>query len=83
MLPRILVACPLVLTAVFLADAALRVLRQRVERGLLLAAVLVLAALLGVTWYLFRARAGRRRLAAWDVYAEQELAKRRTFPTKL
>jgi hypothetical protein len=40
-----------------------------------LVAVLALAALVGVTWYLSRARADRRWRAALDRYAERELAK--------
>ena len=42
-----------------------------------LVAVLALAALAGVAWYLPRARAERRLLAALDHCGEQELAKRR------
>jgi membrane protein YdbS with pleckstrin-like domain len=41
-----------------------------------LAAVLALAALVSITWYLSRARAERRWRTALDAYAEQELAKR-------
>jgi hypothetical protein len=41
-----------------------------------LAAVLALAALVGITWYLSRARAERRWRAALDAYAEKEQAKR-------
>ena len=42
-----------------------------------LAAVLALAALVGITWYLSRARAERRwRAALEDAYAKQEQAKR-------
>ena len=50
-------------------------------RGVSLAAVLALAALVGVTWYLSRARAERRWRAALDAYAKQEQAKgsRRNF----
>jgi hypothetical protein len=40
-----------------------------------LAAVPSLAALAGVAWYLLQARTERRRLAALDLYAEQEQAK--------
>ena len=40
-----------------------------------LAAVLALAALVGITWYLSRARAKRRWRAALDRYAEQEQVK--------
>jgi hypothetical protein len=40
-----------------------------------LIAVLGVAATVSVTWYLSRARAERRRRAAWDRYAEQEPAK--------
>jgi high-affinity Fe2+/Pb2+ permease len=40
-----------------------------------LAAILVLAALVGLTWYLSHARAERRWRAALDAYAEQEQAK--------
>jgi hypothetical protein len=42
-----------------------------------LVAVLALAALAGVVWYLPRARAERRWRAALDHYAEQELEKRK------
>ena len=45
-------------------------------RDVALVAVLALAALVGITWYAFRARADRRWRAALDRYAEQELAKR-------
>ena len=47
-------------------------------RAVSLAAVLALAALVGITWYLSRVRADRRWRAALDVYAkqEQEQAKR-------
>jgi membrane protein YdbS with pleckstrin-like domain len=41
-----------------------------------LVAVLALAALVGITWYLSRARADRRWRAALDRYAEREQAKR-------
>ena len=41
-----------------------------------LAAVLALAALMGITWVLSRARAERRWRAALDAYAKQEQAKR-------
>jgi predicted membrane channel-forming protein YqfA (hemolysin III family) len=44
-------------------------------RGVSLAAVLALAALVGVTWYLSRAHADRRWRAALDAYAKQEQAK--------
>ncbi|HEX4072732.1 MAG TPA: hypothetical protein VHX68_16235 [Planctomycetaceae bacterium] len=40
-----------------------------------LVAVLVLAALVGLTWYASRARADRRRRAAFDRYARLEQAK--------
>jgi hypothetical protein len=40
-----------------------------------LVAVPALAALVGVTWFLSRARADRRWRAALDRYAQQELAK--------
>jgi hypothetical protein len=40
-----------------------------------LVAVLVLAALVGLTWYALRARADRRRRAAFDRYTRLELAK--------
>ncbi len=50
------------------ADSALRAVS--------LAAVLAVAGLVGITWYLSRARAERRWRAALDVYAEQEQAKR-------
>jgi formate hydrogenlyase subunit 3/multisubunit Na+/H+ antiporter MnhD subunit len=39
-----------------------------------LAAVLTLAALVGVTWFLSRARADRRWRAALDRYAERQMA---------
>jgi fatty-acid desaturase len=45
-------------------------------RAVSLAAVLALAALVGITWYLSRALADRRWRAALDIYAEQEQAKR-------
>jgi uncharacterized membrane protein YqjE len=45
-------------------------------RAVALAAVLALAALVGVTWYLSRARAERRWRAALDAYAIKEQAKR-------
>jgi membrane protein YdbS with pleckstrin-like domain len=45
-------------------------------RTVSLAAVLALAALVGITWYLSRVRADRRWRAALDVYAKQEQAKR-------
>jgi hypothetical protein len=41
-----------------------------------LVAVLALAALVGITWYLSRVRAERRWRAALDAYAEKEQAKR-------
>jgi len=45
-------------------------------RAVSLASVLALAALAGITWYLFRARADRRWRAALDAYAEHEQTKR-------
>jgi hypothetical protein len=45
-------------------------------RAVSLAAILAVAALVGITWYLSRARAERRWLAALDAYAKQEQAKR-------
>ena len=45
-------------------------------RAVSLAAVLALAALMGITWVLSRARAERRWRAALDAYANQEQAKR-------
>ena len=45
-------------------------------RAVSLAVVLALAALVGITWYLSRARAERRWRAALDAYAEREQAKR-------
>ena len=45
-------------------------------RAVSLAAVLALAALVGITWYLSRVRAERRWRAALDAYAKQEQAKR-------
>ena len=45
-------------------------------RAVSLAAVLALAALVGITWYLSRARAERRWRAALDAYAIQEQMKR-------
>jgi len=44
-------------------------------RGVSLVAVLALAALVGITWYLSRAHADRRWRAALDAYAKQEQAK--------
>lgn len=44
-------------------------------RAASLVAVLALAAVVGITWYLSRARADRRWRAALDRYAEQEQAK--------
>jgi hypothetical protein len=41
-----------------------------------LAAVLALAVLVGITWYLSRVRAERRWRAALDAYPKQEQAKR-------
>jgi 4-amino-4-deoxy-L-arabinose transferase-like glycosyltransferase len=46
-------------------------------RAVSLVAVLALAALAGVAWYLSRARVERRWRAALDQYGEQEQAKRR------
>jgi hypothetical protein len=40
-----------------------------------LVAVLVLAALVGIAWYVSRAQADRRRRAAFDRYARMEQAK--------
>jgi 4-amino-4-deoxy-L-arabinose transferase-like glycosyltransferase len=45
-------------------------------RAVSLAAVLVLAVLVSITWYLARVRAERRWRAALDGYAENEQAKR-------
>jgi len=45
-------------------------------RTVSLAAVLALAALVSITWYLARVRAERRWRAALDGYAEKEQAKR-------
>src|SRR5260370_990290 len=45
-------------------------------RAVSFGAVLALAALIGITWYLSRARADRRWRAALDAYAKQEQAKR-------
>jgi carbon storage regulator len=45
-------------------------------RAVSLAAVLALAALVGITWYLSRARGERLWRAALDAYAEKEQAKR-------
>ncbi len=45
-------------------------------RAVSLAAALAVAALVGITWYLSRARAERRWRAALDAYAEKEQAKR-------
>ncbi len=45
-------------------------------RGVSLAAVLALAALVGITWYLSRARAERRWRAALDAYTERQQANR-------
>jgi hypothetical protein len=46
------------------------------RRAVSLIAVLALAALVGITWYLAAARAERRWRAALDRYAEKEAAKR-------
>jgi hypothetical protein len=48
-----------------------------------LALVLALAALVGITWYLARARAERRWRASLDVYVERQLAKEQTKRTHL
>ncbi len=45
------------------------------SRAVSLAAVFALAGLVGITWYLSRARAVRRWRAALDAYAEREQAK--------
>jgi hypothetical protein len=45
------------------------------RRAVSLAAVLAVAGLVGITWYLSRARAERRWRAALDAYAEKEQAK--------
>jgi len=45
-------------------------------KAVLLAAVLALAAIAGITWYLSRVRADKRWRAALDAYAKQEQAKR-------
>src|ERR1700730_6589038 len=45
-------------------------------RAVSLAAVLALAALVGITWYLSRVRAERRWRASLDAYAKLEQAKR-------
>jgi hypothetical protein len=45
-------------------------------RAVSLAAVLALAALVGITWYLSRVRADVRWRAALDAYAKQEQVKR-------
>jgi hypothetical protein len=45
-------------------------------RAVSLAAVLALAALVGITWYLSRVRAERRWRAVLDAYAKREQAKR-------
>jgi len=50
-------------------------------KAISLAAVLALAALVGITWYLSRARAERRWRAALDAYAKREQAKR-TYPRR-
>ena len=44
-------------------------------RGVLLAAVSALAALVGITWFLASARAERRWRVALDAYTEQEETK--------
>ena len=46
------------------------------RRAVSLAAVVALAALVGITWYLSRALAERRWRAALDAYAAKEQAKR-------
>jgi GAF domain-containing protein len=48
-----------------------------------LALVLALAALVGITWYLARARAERRWRASLDVYVERQLAKEQAKRTHL
>ena len=48
---------------------------ESVWRAASVVAVLALAALVGVTWYVSRACADRRRRVALDRYAERELAK--------
>ena len=45
-------------------------------RTISLVTVLALATVVGITWYLSRARADRRWRAALDRYAEQQQAKR-------
>jgi membrane protein YdbS with pleckstrin-like domain len=45
-------------------------------RAVALAAVVAVAALVGITWYLSAVRADRRWRAALDAYANKELAKR-------
>jgi hypothetical protein len=52
-----------------------------VWKGVTFVAVLGLAAVVGITWYAFRARADRRWRAVLDRYAEQEMAKR-THPRR-
>jgi hypothetical protein len=49
---------------------------QLIGTAVSLGAVVGLAALVGITWYLSRSRAERRWRAALDVYAEKEQAKR-------
>jgi hypothetical protein len=49
-------------------------------RAVSLAAILALAALAGISWYLSRARADRRWRAALDAYADKEEAKRTQTP---
>ncbi len=49
-----------------------------VWRAVSLAAILALAALIGLMWYLARVRAERRWWAALDAYADKEQAKRTT-----
>ena len=51
-------------------------------RAVPLVAVLGLAALVGITWYAFRARADRRWRAALDRYAQQEQAKGTRSPRR-
>jgi hypothetical protein len=46
-----------------------------VSRAASLVAILALAALAGIMWYLFRARAETRLRSALDAYAKQEQAK--------
>jgi hypothetical protein len=50
--------------------------RRNMTKAILLVAGLVLAAIVGIKWYLLHRRAGRRWRALLDRYADLEEAKR-------